>query len=86
MQPKGTASDDVIFVYTKPGCTFRWECKNGYFHQHDGIVMYPTSIHQVLKPALIREHGYMYIASVEKHKQTWRCAVKDCPNMLVDEV
>ena len=47
---------------------------------------YPSNIHRVLKPALIREHGYMYIASVEECNRTWRCAVKDCPNLIVDEI
>jgi hypothetical protein len=42
----------------------------------------------ILKPALVREHGYLYIDAVEGSPQmrTWRCAVTDCPNTIVDEV
>jgi hypothetical protein len=45
--------------------------------------------HQFLKPALLREHGYLYIALVQgasPRQRTWRCAVKDCPNMIVEEI
>jgi hypothetical protein len=62
--------------------------QEGYFRQTDGIMAYPTNAHQLLKPALVREHGYLYIASMADGpplKRTWRCAVKDCPNMIVDD-
>jgi hypothetical protein len=54
----------------------------------DGVIHYPPDAHQFLKPALVREHGYFYIASAEgsPQKRTWRCAVKDCANTFVEEV
>ena len=69
-------------------CAFRWRMQEGYFQQKDGIMAYPTNAHQLLKPALVREHGYMYIAAIEDglpQKRTWRCSVKDCPNMIVED-
>ena len=53
----------------------------------DGVIHYPQDAYRFLKPALLREHGYLYIASVEEshQKRTWLCAVKDCPNTVADE-
>ena len=76
------------YICGQAGCTFRWRVQEGYFQQKDGIVRYPSNAHQLLRPALVREHGYMYIAAMEDgpaRKRTWRCAVKDCPNMIVDD-
>jgi hypothetical protein len=46
-----------------------------------------TNVHQILKLAPLREHGYMYIASVEgpPRQRMWRCAMKDCQNVIVDD-
>jgi hypothetical protein len=74
------------YVCPEPGCAFCWHVDEGYFQLKDGKVLYPTNIHQLLKPALVTEHGYMYIASVEgvPPKRTWRCAMRDCPNFMID--
>jgi hypothetical protein len=86
MQPQGPVGPDVVFACAKNDCTFRWQWREGYFYEDGGQASYPSNIHEVLKPALIREHGYMYIASIEEHQRTWRCAVKDCPNTIIDGV
>ena len=77
---------DPDYVCPEEGCAFHWCFHEGYFQLKDGRVHYPTDAYQFLKPALVSEHGYLYIASVEgsPQKRTWRCAVKDCPNTLVD--
>jgi hypothetical protein len=75
------------YVCSEPLCSFRWRLRDGYFELKGGIETYPPNIHQLLKPALICEHGYMYISRVGHPiptSRTWRCAVKDCPNFLVD--
>jgi hypothetical protein len=76
------------YVCSEDGCTFHWRFENGYFHRKDGTVQYPDNVYQLLKPAFLREHGYMYIASIEEppHMRTWRCAVLDCRNKIVDEM
>jgi hypothetical protein len=79
---------DPDFLCSEEGCTFHWRFRDGYFQVTDGVIHYPPDTHQFLKPALVREHGYLYIASVEgsPQKLTSRCAVKDCPNTMADEV
>jgi hypothetical protein len=80
---------DQDFVCPEQGCTFHWRFLDGYFQLNDGVVHYPPDAYQFLKPALLREHGYLYIALVQgasPRKRAWRCAVKDCPNMIVEEV
>jgi hypothetical protein len=79
---------DPDFVCPEEGCTFHWRFLDGYFQMKDGVIHYPPDAHQFLKPALVREHGYFYIASAEgsPQKRTWRCAVKDCANTFVEEV
>jgi hypothetical protein len=89
MQMNGNKSiADLEYVCPEEGCRFHWRVQDGYFQVIDGTVHYPPDAHQFLKLALVREHGYLYIASVEgsPQKRTWRCAVKDCPNAVVDEV
>jgi hypothetical protein len=53
----------------------------------DGGIYYTPDAHRFLKPALVRDHGYMYIDAVAKLSgtRTWRCAVKDCANTIVEE-
>ncbi|OLE13864.1 MAG: hypothetical protein AUG89_03995 [Acidobacteria bacterium 13_1_20CM_4_56_7] len=81
-----TSQPEAGFACAEQGCTFQWKWDMGYFYLKAGRVEYPTDIHRLLKPALVREHGYMYIASVDEQKRrTWRCAVKDCPSLLIDE-
>jgi hypothetical protein len=79
---------DPDYVCPEEGCTFHWRYQDGYFQVNDGVVHYPPDAHRFLMPALVREHGYLYIASVEgsPQRRTWRCAVKDCPNTVVEEV
>jgi hypothetical protein len=36
----------------------------------------------------VRDHGYLYLATIEDgppQKRTWRCAVKDCANVIVED-
>jgi hypothetical protein len=69
-------------------CTFHWRRQEGYFHERDGIMAYPPNTQQLLRPALVREHGYLYIALIADGtppRRTWKCAVKDCPNMIVED-
>jgi hypothetical protein len=76
------------YVCGEAGCRFHWRMQEGYFQQMDRIMAYPTNAHQLLKPALVREHGYMYLATIEDgppQKRTWRCAVKDCANVIVED-
>jgi len=47
------------YVCSEFWCAFRWRLQDGYFELKDGIATYPLQIHQLLKPALICEHGYM---------------------------
>src|SRR3984893_3117935 len=87
MKGADTAEAEATYACAEPGCNFRWEWKSGYFCADDGRVGNPGNPHQFLKPALIREHGYLYIASIDRpeRQRTWRCAVKDCQNVIVDE-
>ena len=83
----GREQSNSTYVCVEAGCTFQWGRQEGYFQVKDGIMKYPANAHQLLKPALVREHGYLYIASIADgthQKRTWRCAVKDCPNIIVD--
>lgn len=76
------------YICSEASCTFRWRMQDGYFQQMDAAIKYPTNTHQLLKPALVREHGYMYIAAIAAgppEKRTWQCAVKNCPNTIVDD-
>jgi hypothetical protein len=84
-----TESVDAGTTYAcgEHGCHFHWKWDSGYFCIEGGRVAYPTNVHQILKLAPIREHGYMYIAAVEgpPRQRTWRCAMKDCQNVIVDD-
>jgi hypothetical protein len=75
------------YACSKVGCMFHWRFEEGYFCRKRRIVHYPANIYQLLKPAFRREHGYMYIASLQEalHERTWRCAVVDCANKIVDQ-
>jgi hypothetical protein len=79
---------DSEYVCSEEDCMFHWRFQDGYFQLKDGKPFYSAESCQFLKPALVREHGYLYIAEVEGSPQmrTWRCAVTDCPNTIVDEV
>jgi hypothetical protein len=79
---------DPDFLCSEEGCTFHWRFQDGYFQVNDGVIYYPPDAYQFLKPALVREHGYLYIASVDGSPpmRTWHCAVKSCPNTVVDKV
>jgi hypothetical protein len=74
------------FACSEAACTFHWRVLDGYFQRNDGKIEYSSDAYLFLKPALVREHGYLYIASVNgsPQKRTWRCAVKDCPNTVVE--
>ena len=87
MKGADTAEAEATYACAEPGCNFRWEWKSGYFCVDDGRVGNPGNPHQFLKPALIREYGYLYIASIDRleRQRIWRCAVKDCQNVIVDE-
>ena len=86
MQPQSAAKSSVVFGCPERVCSFNWHWRDGYLCQEDGRATYPTNVHKVLKPALIREHGYMYIASVDGHKRTWRCAVRGCSSTIVNDI
>jgi hypothetical protein len=75
------------YVCPEERCTFHWRVQDGYFQVKDGVIRYPPEAQQYLKPALVSEHGYLYIASVEglPPVRTWRCAVQDCSNTIVEE-
>ena len=81
------AGAEATYACAEHQCRFHWKRESGYFCIEDGRVAYPTYVHQILKLAPIREHGYMYIASVEgpPRQRTWRCAMKDCQSVIVDE-
>jgi hypothetical protein len=87
MMNAGSDGADAMYACAEHGCNFHWEWNTGYFYLQDGRVAYPTNVHEILKQAPIREHGYMYIASIKgsPKQRTWRCSVKDCPNVIVDE-
>jgi hypothetical protein len=76
------------YICGEIGCLLCWRVEDGYFQQKDGKMAYPPNAHQLLKPALVREHGYLYIAAIAEEspqERTWRCAVKDCPNMIIED-
>jgi hypothetical protein len=84
----GRDESSSTYVCGESSCSFHWRIQEGYFEVKDGVMKYPANAHQLLKPALVREHGYLYIASIADgphQKRTWRCAVKDCLNMIVDD-
>ena len=84
----GRDQSNSTYVCVEAGCTFQWRMQEGYFQVKDGVMKYPANAHQLLKPALVREHGYLYIASIADgphQKRTWRCAAKDCSNIIVDD-
>ena len=76
------------YICGEARCPFCWRFEDGYFHENGGKVVYPDNTHELLKPALVREQGYLYIAAISDgppQKRTWRCAVKDCANTIIDE-
>ena len=60
----GRDQSNSTYVCVEAGCTFQWGMQEGYFQVKDGVMKYPANAHQLLKPALVREHGYLYIASI----------------------
>jgi hypothetical protein len=46
------------YVCAKAGCVFRWRFDVGYFELRDGAMHYPSKAQELMKPALVREHGY----------------------------
>lgn len=81
-------SAEPEYLCSEQACTYFWRLQDGYFQIKDGAMFYAPDAHQFLKPALVREHGYLFIEAVEEstQKRTWRCAVQGCENVLVDEV
>jgi len=87
MKKNGFVFASQEYVCSAEGCTFHWRFQDGYFQMQDGALHFPPEAQQYLKPALVSEHGYLYIASVDgsPRVRTWRCAVKDCPNTIVED-
>ena len=81
----GPEEPDHAYRCTRNSCTFRWMWNDGYFHWQDGRVEYPANADKLLKPALVREHGYLFIESIKGKARVWRCAVQGCDNTIVDE-
>jgi hypothetical protein len=89
--PMNAREANTEYLCAEIGCTFGWRFDRGYFELRDGKVQYPPNAYELLKPALVAEHGYLYVAFVEglpgrvRKRRTWVCAVKGCPNTIVDE-
>jgi hypothetical protein len=86
-----TAADsgraDTAHFCIEHECSFQYRWNSGYLCVENDRVSYPGGAHDLLKPALIREHGYLYVASFEPatRQRIWHCPVNDCPNTIVDE-
>jgi hypothetical protein len=75
---------ELEFACPEGSCEFRWKWNEGYFCVRNGQPEYSTHVYGLLKPEMIREHGYLFIESIVDGYRNWRCAVKNCPNTFVD--
>jgi hypothetical protein len=86
MSPADQARSDGRYCCSSAGCRFCWQWDSGYFIWEDGRIEYPPSAIQLVRPALIREHGYLYISSFENGERTWQCPAQGCVNTLREKV
>ena len=79
---------EALFACAESGCNLHWIWTSGYYCIQDGRMTYPANVHQILRPAPIREHGYLYIAEIDaaSGQRTWRCAIKDCSSVIIDDL
>ena len=86
MHPEPDSSG--TFRCTHSGCRFLFARHIGYYTLERGVVVPPPDTIRLLRPALIREHGYLFISEIDfaAKTRTWRCTVKDCPNTLTDDL
>jgi hypothetical protein len=64
-------------------CHLHWSRHNGYFYPESHERR--PSVISFLKMGMKIEHGYFYLASVNANGKTWRCSVKDCPNLIIED-
>jgi hypothetical protein len=84
MQPTGLDTPDLRYACGTRGCAFCWQRDLGYFLWENGELRFPDNAPSLMKQALDRNHGYLYIESVAEGKRIWRCPVQDCPTSLVE--
>ena len=83
MEPISGGSESR-YACRERGCTFCWQWDTGYFLWEDEQLRLPVNARDLMKPALNRDHGYLYLESIEAGKKIWKCPVQDCPNFLVE--
>src|SRR5262249_46135364 len=73
--------DSDAFGCPELGCKFRFARQVGYFTLENGKILPNHSI-ELLRPALVQEHGYLCISEINRaaKTRTWCCTVRDCPN------
>ena len=72
------------FKCPETGCNIHWDRLNGYFYPETEDIAKRASMVGFLKMSFVVEHGYFYLASVDPLRKTWRCSVKDCHNVAID--
>jgi hypothetical protein len=72
------------FMCPETSCNIHWNRLSGYFYQDSEEITKRSSQVGFLKMGFVVEHGYFYLASVDALRKTWRCSVKDCQNVTID--
>ncbi len=72
------------FKCPETDCNVHWNRRNGYFYPDAEDVNKHASLVGFLRMGFVVEHGYFYLASVDPLRRTWRCSVKGCQNLTID--
>jgi hypothetical protein len=80
--------EEQTFACAEGNCTARFDQHAGYFTVENGKRTIPNDLTNALRPALVREHGYLCISEIDTaaNTRTWRCMVNDCTNILIENL
>lgn len=76
--------EPLTFQCSEKNCNIHWNRLNGYFFPDSEDINKHASLVDFLKMSFVLEHGYFYLASVDRRRKTWQCSVKDCLNRTVE--
>lgn len=76
--------EPLTFKCPEASCNVHWNRPSGYFYPASEDRNQRASLVGFLKMGFVLEHGYFYLATVDPLRRTWRCSVKGCQNMTID--